>query len=532
VPRGRLGELFFFTRDPVAIIDSDLCIKRWNPAGERLLGYPQDTVEGQPFSSLFPDVDQFAAMRKFIEGADRMPDPTGASHLAQVRSRAGRSVHVRCRVIPLAEEPPGSRAILMQEEPPDWVDSATQERLSQFHQVAETVAAVMGESNQDRVAQQMVDLAKELLTADFTALARVEPRDGGFQVTAFNYNAPRDLFPQDVAHPRGAGLLAAALQSRTVTRVADVRAHPQAVGIPVQHPPIGPLLAVPLLAGSRVIGELLAANRHGRPAFTELDEAIATHIGTLATAALENARLHLEVASKALELEVLNLRRRQMVAAIAHDLRTPTGAVLGYADLAADSKLPSKQLPVVLARIAEQAGQLNRLVDDLSLASKIDAEQPKVEMHSFLLDGLLEELLADYRFRVPSRQFHLSGLPVPAVVGDRSRLRQVLTNLVDNAIKYSPAETPISVEVAQNGPQVEVSVQDHGPGIQPDELGQIFEPFYRSRRSSGSSPGIGLGLTIAKGLMKAMKGDLAVVSSAGHGARFTLTLRVDRRKRG
>jgi PAS domain S-box-containing protein len=522
--RGHIGELFFHTRDAVAILDSDWRVRGWNPAGERLLGETEEKLRGQPFSGLFPDVDGFAELRRRLAGSEGGRQGASNAVVARLRSRAGRLIHARCRSIPLGAAPAGWRAVLIQEEPELEHDPAADLRLVQLYQLAGVAAAVMGETDQQKIAQMLVDLTKELLDADFTALMQVETSSEGFRVTSFTYNAPRHLFPGGVEHPRGTGLLAAALESRTILRIADIGRHPQAVGIPVEHPPIGPLLAVPLIANRQVIGELLAANRVDRRAFTELDEAIAAHIGTLAGAALDNARLHLEVATKAAELETLNLRRRQMVAAIAHDLRTPAGAVIGYADIACDPALPPNQLPAVLARLGEQATQLNRLVDDLSMASKVDTEQVTVELARVEVAPLLDELVADYRFRFPSRTFELVGQPVPLVLGDAARLRQVLTNLVDNALKYSPAGRPVRLEAAESRRRVLISVRDEGPGIAADEIGKIFEPFYRSRSSAGAAPGIGLGLTIARGLVAAMQGELTVESTPGQGACFTVSL--------
>jgi signal transduction histidine kinase len=180
---------------------------------------------------------------------------------------------------------------------------------------------------------------------------------------------------------------------------------------------------------------------------------------------------------------------------------------------------------MVLARISEQAGQLNRLVDDLSTASRMDAEQLTVQVETVDVTQLLGEVVADYRFRFPSRDFALTGVPIPAVKADRVRLRQVLTNLLDNALKYSPPRSPIRVDAsARHRRWVEVSIADQGAGIELDEQPRIFEPFYRSRKSAEATSGIGLGLTIAAGLARAMHGDLRVESRPGQGARFTISL--------
>ena len=185
--------------------------------------------------------------------------------------------------------------------------------IRQLNQLAETWISLVGESDLDLVGQSLADLAKELLAADFTGLALVRPdHNGGFETVRFNFNASRPFFPERL--PRPVGVLGLALESRALVRIDDIRTHRGQMGLPSKQTKIGPFLAVPLLGKGAVMGELLAANRPGGPAFTVLDEAIAVQLGTIATAAVETARLKAEA-------DELTRRRKEMVAAVAHRIR-------------------------------------------------------------------------------------------------------------------------------------------------------------------------------------------------------------------
>ncbi|HEY8677961.1 MAG TPA: ATP-binding protein [Candidatus Dormibacteraeota bacterium] len=517
--RRQLGALFYHVRDTVALLDASWRIRRWNPAGERLFGYAEDRLAGQPFSSLFADAEEFARTRAALT------DQSPSAH-ATLRSQIGRLIPVNCRTIPVDAPGGGGEvyAVLIQEEPSDVVDATGRALIRQLHELAETTAAILAEPDMRRIAQSLTDLAKVLVGADFSALVLVRPDGDGYTPTDFSYNAPRDLFPMDKAHPDVVGLLAKPMLSRSIVRVADIRGYPGSVGIPVHHPPVAAFLGVPLFSKGAVIGELLAANRVGRPAFTDLEEALLAQLGTIAGALLENARLQGEVAEHVRSVDQLNARRRSAMAAIAHDLRTPAAAVRGYAELAADPQLPGAKRTMVLERLEKQAQQLNRLIDDLSTAARLDTEKLTVELGPVELTELLEEAKADYLLRYADRIFDIVGLPAPRVTADRQRLRQVLTNVLDNAIKYSPAASPVRIEVAADPRQAFITVVDLGRGIPADEVPRVFEPFYRSK-SAEEIAGMGLGLTIVRGLMQAMGGEVTVESTGSAGSRFRLCLR-------
>ena len=516
----RIGALFYHIRDAVAVLDGSWRIRRWNPAGERLFGYAEDRLLGQPFASLFDDAEEFARTRRLLdEGSDRAA--------GNLRSQIGRLVRVTFRNIPLDGDDglPDWRAVLIQEEVPGNVDAAGYALIRQLHQLAEATSAIVAETDVVRVAQSLTDLAKVLLGADFAALVLVEKEGKSFRATGFTYNAPRELFPLDRDHPDPVGILGKPLETRSVVRIADVRNYPGSVGIPVHHPPVEAFLGVPLVARDAVLGELLVANRVERPAFSDLQEALLTQLGTIAAALLENARLRTEVANHADRVDQLNARRRSAMAAIAHDLRTPAGAVRGYAEVAADPRLSEGKRLFVLQRLEQQAQQLSRLIDDLGTASRLDTQNFAVSMESVDVNAILDEIRADYGARYSERPFEVAGRASAAARADRQRLRQVLTNLIDNAIKYSPEGGEVRCELVIRDGLAHVSVSDSGLGIDEADVPRLFTRFGRVvNRDNSHIPGTGLGLYLSRELARMHGGDINVRSRRGAGSTFTLQL--------
>ena len=510
--RGQLGELFYQTGDCVLALDAERRVRRLNPAGERLLGYDEEHLLGQPIATLFPNPDELKQALRLLAETD---GTNAESCIATVRTRAGRLLRARCRIFSLDGEEAG-HAMLIKEEPPADIDARGAALIRQLNQLAETWISLVGESDLDLVGQSLADLAKELLAADFTGLALVRPdHNGGFETVRFNFNASRPFFPERL--PRPVGVLGLALESRALVRIDDIRTHRGQMGLPSKQTKIGPFLAVPLLGKGAVMGELLAANRPGGPAFTVLDEAIAVQLGTIATAAVETARLKAEA-------DELTRRRKEMVAAVAHDLRTPITTVVGYSELAGEAGLSDEARERVMVRLREQRSQVGRLLDDLTTASSLETGRLSVEPADVALDALLGELCDSVRVRHPDRDLKLRGKRHLDVRADRVRLRQMLTNLVDNAVKYSAPETPVTIATSAGEGEVQIAVSDQGAGIQPEELDQVFELFYRTRTATRRASGMGLGLAIVRGLAEAMGGSVGADSKVGEGTTITVSL--------
>ncbi|HSP38962.1 MAG TPA: HAMP domain-containing sensor histidine kinase [Frankiaceae bacterium] len=230
-------------------------------------------------------------------------------------------------------------------------------------------------------------------------------------------------------------------------------------------------------------------------------------------------------------------RMRRFVADASHELRTPLTSIRGFAELHRQGAVNDPEAVArILGRIEGEAQRMGLLVDDLLLLARLDQQRP-LEQKPVDLLILAADAVADAGTLAPGRPVRLitSGLEdaPPVVTGDEARLRQVLGNLVSNALRYTPAGSPVAVRVAVEGSDALLEVIDSGPGLAPEDAQRVFERFYRadpSRTRAGrdvgpsAGGGSGLGLSIVAALVAAHGGTVRVQTSVGAGATFTVRL--------
>ncbi len=246
-----------------------------------------------------------------------------------------------------------------------------------------------------------------------------------------------------------------------------------------------------------------------------------TEVGRLGLAL--NAMLgQIETAFKAREASERRLRR--FVADASHELRTPLAAVRAYAELftrGADRR--PEDLARSMSGITRESERMSVLVEDLLLLARLDEGRP-LEREAVDLDRVVGDAVETARAVDPDRPLTLASEPVQ-VLGDAERLRQIIDNLLSNARAHTPPETPVSVSVGRDGADAYVEVSDSGPGLADDELGRVFERFYRADESrSRASGGVGLGLSIVAAVAESHGGSVSALSQEGKGATFRIML--------
>ncbi|MFN8665482.1 MAG: HAMP domain-containing sensor histidine kinase, partial [Thermomicrobiales bacterium] len=248
-----------------------------------------------------------------------------------------------------------------------------------------------------------------------------------------------------------------------------------------------------------------------------------TELGRLG-AALNNMLTQIEDGIR--QRDAAEARLRRFVADAAHELRTPLTSLRGYAELYRQGALPTTDaVTTAMGRIESEGARMARLVDDLLLLARTDQGRA-LEKEPVDLVRLAREAAGDFAAADPERQLDRDLEGSAVVVGDPIRLRQVIDNLLTNVRIHTPAGTPARVSVRRNGEWAEVTVADSGPGIPVEDQARIFERFWRGDPSRGRSAGggSGLGLSIVDSLVHAHGGEIAVESSPGQGAAFTLRL--------
>ena len=220
---------------------------------------------------------------------------------------------------------------------------------------------------------------------------------------------------------------------------------------------------------------------------------------------------------------------RNFLMRVTHELRTPLTAIAGHVQAVSDGVVDPEDMEDSMVAVNEEVRRLDRLVNDLLDLTRLESHQFRVVSEEVGLAALLEQAAAAFREKARTNEidFQTDIANAPTVITDGDRVLQIVTNLLDNAFRWTPRSGTIRLACLASSGIAAVTVSDSGPGIAPADLQSVFHPFY-SRRGEG---GTGLGLSIARELAGALGGRLAVESELGKGTTFTLALPRRRRRR-
>ncbi|MCW3051171.1 MAG: domain S-box [Chthonomonadales bacterium] len=232
------------------------------------------------------------------------------------------------------------------------------------------------------------------------------------------------------------------------------------------------------------------------------------------------------VADDVTELRRLETIRRDFVANVSHELRTPLASIRAMTETLQDGALQDPSVAYhFLATINNEAQRLTRISEDLLILSQAESRQP--EKARFLLAGMIQEAVLRFQPQAEKAGIDLSAeMPTDLeVFANHDQIEQVIVNLIDNTLKYTPSGGKARITAEDMTKQVAIHVSDTGIGIMPQDLPRIFERFYRvDKARSRQSGGTGLGLSIVKHIVEAHGGQVTVKSEYGHGSTFTFTL--------
>jgi signal transduction histidine kinase len=402
------------------------------------------------------------------------------------------------------------------------------------------VAEEEHEREQIREREQLSRLGRDFgasldRRATLDAVARgAAPLLGGATVVFVVDDAERRLVPEAAAGPDAelveawqkhanarqprfaAGLIGSVAATAATRHATDV-----ATGDPDGMRELGMdwLLAVPILAGGRLLGVLATAGRGDRPLnerIGHLAEAVAERAGP----ALQNAQLWSDLQDRMARERAAQRIKDDFLSIVSHELRTPLTSIQGYSQLL-EGRLrgasgETKEM-AHLRVIRSQVGRMRRLVDDLLDVSRIDRRGGvSIEPIDFDLAEELRETVSRVAREHTDRRIEVAAAASMPVHADRDRIDQVLTNLIENAIKYSPEGGPITVSAERRGGEVEVRVADTGVGIPAEHRENVFERFYQADDDAGRRRfgGLGLGLYISRAIVDAHGGRIWVAANS------------------
>ncbi len=405
---------------------------------------------------------------------------------------------------------------------------STEER---FRRAARAISAVQDPT---KVLQAVLESARETLRAEYAAVATYS--DDGTTITQLQVNGldSGEMLERLGTWPSATGVRGMAARLDRPIRLRDVTAHEQFAGFPDGHPRISTFLAVPIPHEGAGRAVLFLANKVDAEEFSEADETIAVALATHAAVCLDNARItarSLELVHDLdranLELVRANEAKTRFLATVAHELRTPLHAILVAGELVHDppaGPLSGEEIHDLGVTIESSGRHMVRLIDDLVDLSRIESGHLDLRPTHVTLGDVLAEIASTLARTAETRgvTIELPDGPGPSIFADPVRLRQILLNLIANALKFTARGGRVWVAVDTTRESTHITVHDTGIGIAPEDMERAFLPFEQVSRTS--TPGAGLGLAISRSLAELHGGELSATSQPGLGSAFTLTL--------
>ena len=313
-------------------------------------------------------------------------------------------------------------------------------------------------------------------------------------------------------------------------RLIGVPRNPGELRSPPAELQAGEVAAVPLLRGGRVIGALHAMARTDLSAQrTRTLVTVAERVGT----AVANARQYEREREAVRRLTELDRLQNEFLGTVSHELQTPITAILGFSSMLDEQyeDLSEQERRDFVARVARNATSLSSLVRELLDFSRLGRGQFALNIHEIDLSEVVTRIVEQFSGLVERHRITLDAPAGVWALADTEAVERVLSNLLSNAAKYSPAGSAIEVTLTHHGDEARVTVDDAGPGVTEEDRPHVFHRFYR-----GSSPaavqtrGAGIGLAVVKDLVERMGGDVSVEAAPTGGARFIVVLPVHKRE--
>lgn len=375
-----------------------------------------------------------------------------------------------------------------------------------------------------RTLHQRVDYAR-------ASVFLVDPSTGALRLAAADGSRTGPGTPGDgtskvpATVPRDVGLSEAALLAYSRGQPVRIATGPDGQGSGILRREMRSELAVPLSLKDRPLG-VVDLESHDPEAYSETHERLVVSLANHAALAIDNLRL-VEEARKVQALREMDRMKSDLLSVVSHELRTPLGSIKGYASmlLKYENKLRREEKREYIQIIDRESDRLTELIDNLLEMGRLEAGVLRIDRALVDVEQIAQESVQRARARTQIHDIVLTWEGSGEVIADARRIRQVLDNLLENAIKYSPDGGEIVVRGTSQPGWLAVSVTDHGIGIPPKEQERIFDRFHRvDGESSRKVGGTGLGLAICKGLIEAHGGRIWVESEPGRGSTFSFLL--------
>ena len=504
----------------------DSIITSWNKSAERIFGYTADEIIGKSITILIPQ-DRQDEERIIL---DKIKKGERIEHYETIRVRKdGTLINVSLSVSPIKTEDGkiiGASKIVRDITSRRQIEKNLQEQTEIVETINRIGRLLSAELDQQNLVQAVTDAATDLTDAQFGSFFyNVINEEGASYMLYTMSGVPREAF----AHfpmPRATDLFGPTFLGKGTVRIDDVEKDPRYGnnspynGMPPGHLPVASYLAVSVVSRS---GEVIGGLFFGHPEagrFTEKHERIVEGLAAQTAIAMDNARLY-ERAQKAIKDREILLESEQearrlaedtsrtkdeFLGLLSHELRTPLNAILGWSRMLAESSLDQESHSRAIEIIDRNAKLQSRLIDDMLDVSRIISGKLRLDAQPVDLTAVVNGAVDTLRPATEAKNIRIYVVldyNAGIVLGDATRLQQVIWNILSNAVKFTPKDGSIRVSLERINSHVEIIVSDSGIGIEEDFLPFVFDRFRQADSSSSKKfGGLGLGLSIVRHLVE------------------------------
>ncbi len=394
-------------------------------------------------------------------------------------------------------------------------DTATSDKLIERYELIIDISQRLNSTFDLRsLLEAIIEAARELTGVEAASIMLLDPGSGELRFEAASNIKPHEMDRITVPMEGSiAGWIATHGEPRVISDVSQEPEFYSEVDQEIEFK-TNDLLGVPMRAHDKIIGVLEAINKLDGSHFTETDIETLTALAGQAAIAIQNARL---------------FQQSDFIAEMVHEIRTPLAALKASTVLLQRTELPQEKREDIIVTMQGETERLVRMTSEFLDLARLESGRFQLEKAPFELDKLIRESVdvVIHQANDKNVSFHLNIHPIK-VIGDRGKIKQVILNLFTNAIKYNRDSGHIYVrsrEILENdAPFIEISVNDTGFGISPENLKNLFTKFFRVADTAGHTQGTGLGLAITRHIAEAHGGSVWAESDYGKGSTFFVTL--------
>ena len=510
-----------------------------NGVAEELTGWKEEEAQGRLLSEVFRIVDEQTRSRT-PNAMERLLETSGGLGIASqglLLARNGREIPIDERVAPIRSEDGTIDGLVL------VFRDVTEPRRNESRRVflAEATLALAESLDYELTVAKVAQLAVPQI-ADWCAIDLLLDGDARVRRLAQLHADPSKLetlaeldakYPTRPAFATGVDSVLASGRSELHTTLSDEYWLASTIDAGhlrlVRALNLGSAIIVPLTARGRVLGALTLARAVAGRKYDREDLALGEELATRCANAIENARLYQSEQQARRAADVANQAKDEFLAIVSHELRTPLNAIMGWAKMLPSLEVDPTRRRSAVETIERNAVAMAQLIEDLLDMSRVISGKLRIEVQEVDIVRVIQAAIDSIHPAALARSVELSTAfeaDIPLMMGDPTRLQQIVWNLLSNAVKFTPKGGSVQVRLRRAGSAVEIAVTDTGKGIAPSFLPRVFEPFRQEDASSTRTRGgLGLGLAITKQLVELHGGTISAHSEGDNrGATFTVSL--------